>query len=84
MTPPNPGKGYRLLDIGDEIAASDDVQSFNIQTRKWRGWVTTIRAGTTVTVSDFKDGLAYRRKLKPKAKKCLLLKEAGSQRIFPA
>ncbi len=67
MTPPNPGKGYRLLKVGEVISFADQVQSVT----DWKpGWRRTIKKGTIYSHQSRKDyGLFYRRKLKTKAKK---------------
>lgn len=61
MTPPNPGKGYRLLKVGEVIDKWDQV---NASKKQLPIWPLTTRAGAVHKAGVF----IYRRKLKTKAK----------------
>ncbi len=60
MNPPNPGKGYRLLKVGEIRKEGDQYIIAN--------WEDTVGVGCKYAKQTRDQGFFYRRKLKPKAK----------------
>ncbi len=71
MNAPNPGKGYRLLRFTEHIKIDppDHVNFYDDGRKSWMGWrKTENESKIPYSRTDFYLGLAYRRKLKTKAK----------------